>query len=582
MKSLRSISNIFNIVIFLFLQAFFLPFFFACAFKTEDAYVFNKSEYVYISLDFKNLVLNSSIVNRNTSERTILPDSIDLSDTSKYNYYIWGKSKTESLSPRLVDIDFSTSSLGTIVLDFPATSYTFVLVAIEGSPDDITSGAKLLEDAILIGYTNADLAYTNSIKFYMAPNNLPGYGNVTLSLLLDASWTDNDVIELNSLTDGLLNYDITADLYDINNGALVYSSIESPIYGLNKSTPVIFSHVRVSSGVYNFTIKFKKRGNTIAYNYSDRIIIYSNQNTNSTFFIPNVIEKIPAAPTEFKAAYCTDSPLYEKTLGSEASYSNYGLLLKWKDNSNNESHFKITLADISKTATAIESVPSPETFTDSDWNNIVGPYLGNKKIVHIYDDTYTQSQDYFAGSPEKNNTMLVLLIPFDGCYIAKIEAVNDAGISEACYATINEDFNLQISEDIFNIYNSFAELNGHAFRTSENNTCNVINLYHIVYYLCGGEYFYLKNTETTKLPIVDYVVYGMNKEIRCPCNRKSEATVSSPALILNDSRWNAWTVNCYNGDLFPSVVDITNEGHTYQKPNNYTGYISLYLFARYD
>ena len=552
-----------------------------CSNIHEDAYVYEKKEYVYISLNL-NASFFGAEVSSSIGTRTILPDTIDLTNTTKYNFYIWGKSQKGSISPRKVVFDSTTLTTGTIELDFPIATYAFVLAVVEGEPSDVSSGSQILENAVLVGYTNADLTYTNTVKFSLLPNEISGYGDVKLSLLLDNSWTDFDVTELNALTDGSYDYSVTADLYDISNGELVYSNTATDIYGLNKSTPVIFSHAHVTSGTYNFTVKFKKIGSSIIYNYSDRIVIYSNQTCDTQVLIPNVVEKVPVAPSDFKAAYCNDSPLYEGTLGDEASYSNYGLLLKWVDNSNNESHFKITLANVAKTTTALSDIPAPEVFTDSDWNTIVGPYAGNSKVVKVYDDTYTRSTEYFAGSPEKNNTKLVLLIPFDGCYIAKIEAVNDAGLSSACYATINEDFTLQIAEDIFNTYNSYAELNGHAFRTTENTSCNVINLYHIVYYLCGGEYSYIKNTTPTKLPIIDYAVYGTQMMIRCPSYRESEASVATPSLIYDNSRWNAWTKNYYGGDLLEGESDTTKEGHPYQKPNDYTGYTSLYLFARYN
>lgn len=582
MNKSEKLKNLLNRISFLFVNVIFFMTVFACSFRDEDSYVLKKNDYVYISFSLDKTFVRYSYTDLNHASRTILPNTINLADTTKYCFYIWGKSRMESITPRKVDIDTTKPNTGTIELDFPATSYTFVLAITEGEVSDVTNGSKIIEESLFVGYTNADLAYTNNVMFYMAPNSISGYGNVRISLMLDNSWTDDDVTELNSLTEGAFNYDVTADLYDISNGRLVYSTIDSPIYGLNKNTPVVFSHVKVTSGIYNFTIKFKRLGSSITYNYSDRIIIYPNQNIDTQFFIPNVIEKSPSAPSDFKAAYCIDSPLYEKTLGDEALYSNYGLLLTWKDNSNNESNFKITLANIANVSTAIEDIPAPEIFTDSDWNNIVGPYSGNERVVKVYDDTYTKSAEYFAGSPEKNNTMLVLLIPFGGCYIAKIEAVNDAGISKACYATIDESFNLKITEDIFNIYNSYAELKGNAFRTSENSSCNVINLYHIVYYLCGGEYFYLENSQSTKSPIVDYGVYGSDKIIRCPIARKIEATVSNPALICGDSRWNAWTENYYGGDLFSGVIESTIEGHSYQKPSAYSGYTSIYLFARYD
>lgn len=551
---------------------------------TEDAYVFKKSEsYVYISL---SLSKTSSIVTTYDSTRTILPVSINLTN-SAYNFYIWGKSKTGSISPRKVDFSSSSSTKGTILLDFPATTYTFVLAAIDGTPSDIADSSKILEEAVLIGYTNADLAYTNKLNFYLSQNTISGYGNVSIAMLLDSTWSSEEISDLG-------NYYFTAGLYDIKTGEEAFSSSYEFFTGLNNTSATVFSRSAVPSGNYNFTVKIYKNSSSSIYNYSDRIVVYPNQKIDSKIYIPNIVERIPDAPSDFKAAWSIDSKLYENTLGNEEDYASYGLLLSWKDNSCSEAYFQVSLIDVTKTATAVADIPDLGTFTDSDWFSITANYTN---YIKVYNDTYTTSNDYFAGSPEKNNTSLILYIPFDGCYIAKIEAVNDAGISAACYATITDDLTIDIEDS--NYSHNTAVYSGKAFRTNENPNCNVINLHRIVYYLNGGVYSYFadaggNNKVTISDSIIQYCLYGMAKTILSPIALEEVATEDNPALIYKDydtnlygNRWNRWMSGSYYGtnlidtNIGGKTVSV-DENYTYQKPNDYTGYKSLYLFARYD
>ena len=602
MKNKASFFSKLSFLIFIFSATFS---FFACGVVPEDAFVYEKTKYVYISL---SLNINKAIVAETDSSRTILPIAIDLSDTSRFNFYIWGKSSKGSLSPRKVNFNSSSSSTGTIDLDFPISTYTFVLAATEGTPSDVSSSSAILSKAVLVGYTNADLNYSTNIKFYLSPNQASGNGDVTLNLSLDDSWSDSEAQEL------VNDYSVTVGLYDIGTGEEAFSSSEQYFYGLNKELSVPYVRSAVPAGTYNFTVKIFKNGSSIKYNYSDRIVVYSNQNINEAVLIPNIVEKAPAAPTNFRAAYCIDYRLYKTSIVTwnddrtyttrsdirlesnddivKYSINGYGLLLSWDDNSNNESHFKVTLVNISKTNLEIENIPAPENFTDATWNAFVGPYTGIKDVVKVYDDTYTRSDEYLGGSPEKNNTSMVLYLPFNNCYIAKIEAVNDAGLSSACYARIDEGFSAKVTDSYYTL--GYVEYEGKAFRTVENSSCNVINMYQILYHLCGGIYYYKKNNVIVEKSdaIAEYGVYGMTKTILCPtANAADLVTSDNSALIYKggfdsaidlNSRWKRWSVGNYNGYDLASTDEITEDGFSYKKPKDYTGYTSLYLFARYE
>ena len=570
----------FKISILLILSAFASFFFASCDTVHDDAYIYySKSSLMYISLALNNSKNAAVLSDSSTSSsRTILPSEIDLADSSQnYYFYIWGSSVLGSVSPRKVDFTADSSTTGTIELNFPLSTYTFVLAATTEEPSDISDGSKILENAVLVGYTQADLNYSKNVTFYLSDEGLSGTGTVRVALLLDSSWSETEINEL-------ADYTVTAGIYNIKTGESVLEHSVLSVSGVNKSTPKYFSVINVPSGTYNFTVKFSKAGNNAVYPYSDRIIISPHRSVDTTVSIPNVVEKAPDAPTNFRASYCMDERFYsdctELKQNTVDSYSGYGLLLSWEDNASNEAYFRITLANVSK-MNALSSVP--DTFTDDNWAALLGSYALNTNVVKVYDRTCTSAGEYIAGSLERNNTSLILYLPFDSCYVAKIEAVNDAGISSACYAKIDEDFSITV-EDIGTVYA------GKAFSTATQPT-NVINRYKIEYHFNDGTYSY-KDANGNTLPenpitkFVSYGTYGSNgKAFLCPIAESGAGTESAPSLIYDSSRWRRWVIGSVNGPNLITLTGGTTEGdetYSYQEPNDYTGYTSLYLFARYD
>ena len=593
MKTKARITFILKRMIFLFFSL--LPFFLAgCDTVSEDAYVFVKnSDYVYINFDLAERV----VIKEERFARTITAPEIDLSDSS-YHYYIWGKSNKSTVNPQKVNFDSTNGSSGTIPLDFPVTTYYFTLVATAENMDGITDSSEILKKAILVAYTGADLSYSTIVQFHLSTKGLNYFGDMNLSFCLDSSWTPAEISDLNS------NYNVTVGLFEIDTGDPVDSfPSAATLSGLNASAPVALDTYSAMAGTYNLVVSIKKTGSTKKYTYSDTIIVAPNRGITETIMLPNVIEYPPEAPSNFKAAYCLDERIYydTKTLsdGAEstetaeaASENEYALLLSWNDNSNNESNFKVTLAAVSK-MTPMPSVPA--TMTDADWARIVTGYNGTSSVVKVYDEKCIHAENYYAGSLEKNNTSLILYVPFDVCYVAKIEAVNDAGISSACYATLNSDFNVEVYDEGYG--NNTAIYEGKAFSTVQN-PCSVINLYKIVYHFSGGTMEYTESSalKTDNGPFVDYGVYG-TYSFFCPTSELADATKDSPALLYlysgsdatfaYGSRWTHWKIDSFYGtDLTSSAIggsDVTlSPIYTYQKPNDYTGYKSLYLFARYD
>lgn len=586
----------------------------------EKAELTNGAKYMYISLESNDY---------KSASRTLTASAIDFSDESKnYCFYIWGESASYSLPPRRVDFNVTDGTSGTIELNFPTTTeYTFTLAVTQGEASDISKGSEILKEAIFVGFSNADLSHTSVVKFYLSDVNLSGYGSVNVGIILDDSWTDEQVADLNA------NYIVTFGLYYIKSGTLLSEHSAHPIQGLvNKTTPFSTEsyYQSIEAGTYNFTININKRGSATTYSYSDRIIVASNREVNATVYLPNIVERPPLAPEDFKVAHTMNPRIYYEYNGETgsstrlSSYDNvniddynvngYGLLLKWSDKSNNETHFKITLANLTEIYNTEESVKStiaslPAQMTDSDWETIVGDYENYSTYTTIFDENYANCKEYFGGSVERNSTQLILYVPFGNCYIAKIQAVNDAGESAACYVSFDlgsETFSVTDEKDT----ESGASYTGNAFMSGSEYS-KVINRYKIVYYLNDGTIFTSNDTNGGKKTDfkITYHTYGKTSFF-CPVATVSTATSSSPALIYygngiiiitnnegniisrspaNESLWRKWTVDTYFGtDLIDIVggdtipADKSDSGFSYQKPNDYTGYTSLYLFARYD
>jgi len=613
MKSSARILFLLKKISFLVLGLMISSFFLGCA-DIISGYVFEKedspSRYMYVTMEpTYHAVSNPS--------RTIMAPVIDYSaNVSNYYFYIWGKSASGTVTPHAVTFSATSNSVGTIELDFPVTSYLFILAATatEFSETELAASSAdslILSKALAVGYTNADLSYSRTVNFSLSEKGLSAFGSVYLNFLLDSSWKDEEVTEL------LTDYTVKVGIYD-SDDKMWDGYGEIMLHPLSKTVPVSSGNWfrSVPSGEYDLKINITRNSDNLTFSYGDKIIISPNRSINSDVKIPNVVDSVPASPGNFKAAWSMDYKIYSiyssdthsaKTLTDEDdvddyNFDGYGLLLKWTDNSNNETGFKITLVDVSKiysdTVSAAENVANvPAVMTDSYWNALVSSYEGNREIVKVYNATnYFTFPEYIDGSVEKNQNGLILYVPFGSCYIAKIEAENDVGLSKACYATLGESFDL-------GVYNEHYGNNTKLYRGRGAFAGNVINAYKILYYLHGGNIYYKENNTVKKISgcKIGYSTYG-DGSIMCPIAETASAgTETVPALLYeaNDftdeyklwyetktgvafgDRWVKWVKGSVFGTDYDSTIEIAG-GFSYHKPASYTGYNSLYLFVRYD
>lgn len=598
---------------------FFVVFLFISCSDVISGFVFDKEDentsknYMYITLESENKLHSQ------TGSRSINAPIIEFSTASQnYVFYIWGKSSTDTVSPRKVNFNASSDNTGTVEIDFPLSTYAFILAVTENEIPD-PSASLILEKAIFVGYSNADLTYSRIIKFSLTTDGLKGKGSVNLNYHLDNTWTDDEFEILKNY------YTISVGIY--KKESLVPETVEHAIYFMEKSSVVSgygwFSEVL--AGTYDLIVTIRNASNAdLVYYYSDKITFAPNRTISAEFYIPNVVMNVPDAPEDFKAAACMDYRIYNGSAvvdNNDGTYSSvsginltsdsqvdgynfngYGLLLSWADKANNEQGFRITLIDVSKISTAIKHsyefvAEVPEVITDSYWQTLINGYESNQDVVKIYNsDNYLYSFDYLGGSLRKNSKGMLIYASFGSCYIAKIEAVNSVGVSKACYAKLDENISISLKNELDDSKSGLYT--GTAFSTPENKS-NVINRFKIVYYLNEGCLYKSLDNRTAPEFIIDYCTYGTNA-ILCPSAQSADsATEETPALLnvnaaspLYLKPWRLWKYNSINGqNLIGANVNgtqiegetiIVNELYSYQKANAYTGYVSLYLFAKYD
>ena len=398
--------------------------------------------------------LDSLGISSNTVSRTIVSDSINIS--TGISFFIWGTDEinptTNVINPKKVTFvaDTDSTTTGTVILDYAASKYYFVLAAVKDAdvPGSLTPD-NLKNKAVYIGYANVDLRNGDSIKFYISSDGLEGGGGFDLTLKADAAWSAEHL----ALVGDDAEYTITAGLYDrITDEAISGVDVDDVTNASFVGSGHEYEGTNVTPGAYNFTIKFTKGGNT--YEYSDIIIILPNQTVTKTIEVPDIIESAPTPPQAFKVAYIEPK---DKLLDE------YNLLFEWTDKSNNEKSFQIEYVDVSAQSssyvnedmqTAFENWQSVEddstksNYTNyksaaaTAWNTAITGLTA--KVIKIGKEFYGNSDEgWVAGSLQKNNTHIVMRLALGKRYIFRITAINDANandnIEDYAYATYGTD-----------------------------------------------------------------------------------------------------------------------------------------------
>lgn len=419
-------------------------------------------------------------------------------DTLKY--YLFYKNEvsgaeTAPTEPLAFTASAGSPNIGTVPLTIADGYYTFKLYATKAAVATITED-NVKGAALFLGQTQADLrTSTDTVSFYLTSDTLTGTANVKIGLKT-TGWTVPS------------GYAITAKITKKTDGTTVQGSggSASGVADVTMDDQNVasgseqYTQDGVAAGTYNFEVIFKNNTTTKQYVWSDTIIVSPNndivKNDVNTIAIPEVIERVPAAPTDFNATFKDPD-----SVGS----GYYQVEFTWLAAASiNESHFEIDLLEVPDGATwaNVKTVPganNPATADDAsdDWDLSSMSATASNITTYGRDFYGNESQNWIAGSLRKNNNWAIVALPLGKRYLARIAAVNDAGPSRYCY--VNFDNANVPSATIPPTGETIAQ----GFNKFDGTKEKVINRYRLTYNLSGGTVT-KKDGSTSTADIVEY------------------------------------------------------------------------------
>ena len=237
----------------------------------------------------------------------------------------------------------------------------------------------------------------DKINFVLKTNNYDGNGSVSLS----GTYIDN----------GHVANVCEAEFYSLNNNALKYpvtvtvSDVEAPVYAfeINGLTDVMPDR-------YSFIMKFydsddEENRKLVGY-WEDIVVVAPGRKTEKTDIeCKSIISQLPQKPGKL-TAYSVDNTVVDR--GEEGKF--FTARFKWEDSSINEESFILTL------------------YKCQDKNKTENAELYREyTIENTFDDA-----SFVAGSLGAGSTQCDIQLPCETAFIAKIQAVNFVGRSEAC------------------------------------------------------------------------------------------------------------------------------------------------------
>lgn len=454
--------------------------------------------------------------------RTIIPASFDSDGLDFYLYGIATSGKT--FGPTEVNFNGKDSSktVGTIAISADANVWEFTLVAIEDGgavPGDLS---EMKTNAVLIGHSSMDMSNGDTAKFILSPDGLTKEASVGMKLYLD-SWGDISFDD----------YTATAGIYKLTDGSIVSDETKKEFSDLSTfptSAPSAANYEvdAMEPGTYLFKVTFENSTTNKKFIWSDVIIILPGKAVDNEVAIPNVIGTKPETPTDFKAGYIADS---------EDKYNDYYLAeFTWKrGTSKNENYFEIDLLELADATTTIPT-------DDDSWSSAVDAGNG---ISTTYDAKFSSSEIYEDGSLLSGNEKAQVRLELGKRYFARIRAVNDAGVSNYVYVSLDG---------------------------TENFTSDTINRYRITYHLNDGKFNGDVEGTTYTDKTDDIVLYYCQESTSRNSIIKPDGNTITLVYEPDSTtkyNWTSWKT----GDNTKYDLDATP---------NYTDYKNLDLYANYE
>ena len=527
------------------------------------------------------------------SSRTIVAEPFKSHDAEKnalLDFYLWGTAQSgQTLEPKLVDVSSDDGVIGKVVLDIDCYNWSLTLAACDKAAGTITgtgtggalTPADVLKVAVLVGYGNVDMMFTNSIKFTLTPKGLSKTGNVNLTLKLA---TSGDPATAWTIPEG---YVATAYIYDITTGKQILGGTEgadslvmtlydaaaaSPITDLSSSSGATYNANSkvIKPGTYSFQVEFTKAGENRKYVWNDTLIILPGKTVTQEITIPNLVGTKPHEPTDLIVQF--NKHMNNTDLEDEKEESKfpgyYTAHLSWDGSSvNTEMNFALQIAELKDTTDITTAIADDAAF-DAIFEDVTK--VNATYTFDYLNDIRADPRFYRDGSLFANNEWVDIYLELGKKYIARLYSENNAGYSDvSAIATITP-----VEDDA---------------------TLTTINRYRIKYWNQGGIWNHgevkgKENESTTNtgynLPRIEYWSQNINTEPAKPYvvlnplkteNPETHAltnTEASPYLYSGAADWIYWVTDLTSDTKYPYTTGTTT-------PAPYTGYKNLDLYAVY-
>ena len=423
--------------------------------------------------------------------RTIVGDPYAHNDVT---FFFWGEDSTGATrAPEQVTVvpdPAKQNKEGTVGINLTPGSWDLTLAAVPTvALGGVNTGDKddILANAALKGEAHVDTINAETVRFTLRSDGLEGVApRVTVNVTTAGNWFDS------------LKWDAYAGIYDLLSGNTIPNAQEEDITAtLNPSATYIKQDIK--PGKYAFKVFFTEKGvkeNVIA-TWSDTIIIHAKKDLNQTVEIPELIDKAPDAPTDFKVGWQTAKADVDAINFYEATFN-------WvRGASKNESEFVLELMEIGAETAPDRTPIGMQTL----WERLAPGGVAQPGITVIqYDSTvYGQVDKWTEGSLAAANTEIKLLLPMDSRYIVRMKAVNAGGDSPYVYADLAQQLGgLQQFQKVINLYKVRYELDGGDWQNGPNapNTTNNYTEYfveedapQVTIHMPGGGTTLQKNTK---------------------------------------------------------------------------------------
>ena len=503
-----------------------------------------------------------------TGSRTIVADPFEADST--LTFYLWGKAQSgQTLHPKTVTVTSTDGITGKVILDIDCYNWSLTIASCETSDLPTAAGANLTEaevlaKAVLVGYGNVDMQYSNDIKFTLTPKGLSKVGTVNLSLVLESGTV---------IPDG---YVATAFIYDITTGEEIKSAETSPaalstILDIDELEGTGASYTAndkdIKPGTYRFQVEFEKQNEKRKYVWNDTIIILPGKEVQDDIIIPNLVGTKPAAPDDFKVEF---NKYLDKDTGvltdefEEVSYPGFYVAhFTWDgDDVRTEMNFAMQIAELADDfdlSTLSDAVDTEDGF-DEIWNT-----AANYNAQYSFDylnDIRKNTRFYKGGSLFANSDYVDVYLELGKRYIARLYSENNAGYStDASYLEITP--------------------------VETGATMETINRFRVKYVVQGGKWNTGENkgsepAGSTKDKIVYWSQSDQEYTVLNPVKDASTGlgTANSPYLYNGAADWIYWIKDLTAAEPDDKYASVA--GASTYTPKPYDSYKNLTLYAAYS